>query len=127
MEFLKKRYRNGLKRAIEYRWITMGVGLASLAVALFLTFSGVIGSEFLPHLDEGAIWARGEMANSVGETEGTRFAQQSRHILASFPEVTRSSRKPARPTMEPTREDSQHGILRRLEAQGPMATCLSSE
>jgi cobalt-zinc-cadmium resistance protein CzcA len=60
-----------------------------MAIALFLTFSGTIGSEFLPHLDEGAIWARGAMANSVGETEGTRFAQQSRYILASFPEVTK--------------------------------------
>jgi cobalt-zinc-cadmium resistance protein CzcA len=89
MEFLKKRYRNGLKWAVEHRWFTVGVGLASLAVALFLTFSGIIGSEFLPHLDEGAIWARGEMANSIGETEGTRFAQQSRYIFASFPEVTK--------------------------------------
>jgi cobalt-zinc-cadmium resistance protein CzcA len=87
MEFLKDRYRNGVKWAIENRWITVGAGLASLAVALFLTFSGVIGSEFLPHLDEGAIWARGAMANSIGETEGTRFAQHSRYILASFPEV----------------------------------------
>jgi cobalt-zinc-cadmium resistance protein CzcA len=89
MEFLKDRYRNGVKWAIENRWITFGVGLASMAVALFLTFSGIIGSEFLPHLDEGAIWARGAMANSIGETEGTRFAQQSRYILASFPEVTK--------------------------------------
>ena len=79
----------GARWAIEHRWITVGVGLASLAVALFLTFSGVIGSEFLPHLDEGAIWARGAMANSVGETEGTRFTQQSRYIFASFPEVTK--------------------------------------
>jgi heavy metal efflux system protein len=89
MEFLKERYRGAVKWAIENRWITVGVGLASLAVALFLTFSGLIGSEFLPHLDEGAIWARGAMANSVGETEGTRFAQQNRYIFASFPEVTK--------------------------------------
>jgi cobalt-zinc-cadmium resistance protein CzcA len=89
MEFLKERYRNGVKWAIENRWITVGVGMASMVCALFLTFSGTIGSEFLPHLDEGAIWARGAMANSVGETEGTRFAQQSRYILASFPEVTK--------------------------------------
>ncbi|MGO9517202.1 MAG: efflux RND transporter permease subunit, partial [Candidatus Korobacteraceae bacterium] len=54
MEFLKDRYRDVVKLAIENRWITFGVGLASMAVALFLTFSGVIGSEFLPHLDEGA-------------------------------------------------------------------------
>jgi len=89
MEFLKDRYRGAVKWAIEHRWITVGVGMASLAGALFLTFSGVIGSEFLPHLDEGAIWARGAMANSIGETEGTRFAEHSRYILASFPEVTK--------------------------------------
>jgi cobalt-zinc-cadmium resistance protein CzcA len=89
MEFLKDRYRGAVKLAIENRWITVGVGLVSMALALFLTFSGVIGSEFLPHLDEGAIWARGAMANSVGETEGTRFAQQSRYAFASFPEVTK--------------------------------------
>jgi cobalt-zinc-cadmium resistance protein CzcA len=89
MEFLKDWYRGAVKWAIENRWITIGVGLASLAGALFLTFSGIIGSEFLPHLDEGAIWARGAMANSIGETEGTRFAQQNRYIFASFPEVTK--------------------------------------
>ncbi len=89
MEFLKDRYRGAVKLAIENRRITVGVGLASLALALFLAFSGVIGSEFLPHLDEGAIWARGAMANSVGETEGTRFAEQNRYIFASFPEVTK--------------------------------------
>jgi cobalt-zinc-cadmium resistance protein CzcA len=55
---------------------------------MYLTFSGIIGAEFLPHLNEGAIWARGAMANSTSLTEGERFATQSRHILASFPEVT---------------------------------------
>jgi cobalt-zinc-cadmium resistance protein CzcA len=89
MIFLIKRYRTSLRSAVEHRAIVVGVGLASLVVAIFLTFSGVIGSEFLPHLDEGAIWARGAMANSVGETEGTRFTQQNRYIFASFPEVTK--------------------------------------
>jgi len=89
LAYLTRRYRNGLRWAVEHRVIVVGVGVISLAVALYLTFSGIIGSEFLPHLDEGAIWARGEMANSVGETEGTRFTQQSRYIFASFPEVTK--------------------------------------
>jgi cobalt-zinc-cadmium resistance protein CzcA len=89
MEFLKDRYRGVVKSAIENRWITFGIALASLVLAAFLTFSGIIGSEFLPHLDEGAIWARGAMANSVGETEGTRFTEQNRKIFASFPEVTK--------------------------------------
>jgi cobalt-zinc-cadmium resistance protein CzcA len=89
MVFLTKRYRNGVRWAVEHRAIVVTGALVSLALAIFLAFSGVIGSEFLPHLDEGAIWARGAMANSVGETEGTRFTQQSRYIFASFPEVTK--------------------------------------
>jgi cobalt-zinc-cadmium resistance protein CzcA len=88
MEFLVKKYRNGVRKAIDHRWLTIGVGLASFLVAMYLTFSGIIGAEFLPHLNEGAIWARGAMANSTSLTEGERFATQSRHILASFPEVT---------------------------------------
>ena len=88
MEFLIKRYRSGVRKAIDHRWLTIGVGLASFLVAMYLTFSGIIGAEFLPHLNEGAIWARGAMANSTSLTEGERFATQSRHILASFPEVT---------------------------------------
>jgi cobalt-zinc-cadmium resistance protein CzcA len=87
--FLTRRYRTSLRWAVEHRAITVGAGVTSLVVAVYLAFSGIIGSEFLPHLDEGAIWARGAMANSVGETEGTRFAQQNRYIFASFPEVTK--------------------------------------
>ena len=62
--------------------------MASFLVAMYLTFSGIIGAEFLPHLNEGAIWARGAMANSTSLTEGERFATQCRQIFASFPEVT---------------------------------------
>jgi len=87
MEFLKNRYRNGLKRAIEHRYITVGIGVSSLVISLFLALSGIIGSEFLPHLDEGAIWARGSLANSTSLTEGKRFTDQARLIFASFPEV----------------------------------------
>ncbi len=88
MTALTNWYRKAVRKAIAHRWITIGVGMASFLVAMFLTFSGTVGAEFLPHLDEGAIWARGAMANSTSLTEGERFATQSRHIFASFPEVT---------------------------------------
>jgi cobalt-zinc-cadmium resistance protein CzcA len=81
-------YRASLKKAIAYRWITIGVAAAALGVSAFLLYSGVIGSEFLPHLDEGAIWVRGTLAPSTGPTEGARVMNQARVILASFPEVT---------------------------------------
>jgi cobalt-zinc-cadmium resistance protein CzcA len=88
MTFLTDRYRYGVRWAIEHRWVTIGVGVAGLCVALFLAFGPLIGGEFLPHLDEGAIWARGSLAPSTSLTEGTRFTTQARHIFASFPEVT---------------------------------------
>lgn len=86
--WLTKWYRGAVREAIEYRWITVSAGLAGFALALYLTFSGIIGAEFLPHLNEGAIWARGELSNSTSLTEGERFTKQCRLVFASFPEVT---------------------------------------
>jgi cobalt-zinc-cadmium resistance protein CzcA len=97
MEFLKNSYRRGLQWAIKNRWITVGCGIAAVAVSMFLAFSGIIGSEFLPHLDEGAIWARGSLANSTSLTEGKRFTDQARLIFASFPEVTTVVSQAGRP------------------------------
>jgi len=56
-----------------------------------------IGSEFLPHLDEGALWVRGTLAPSVGPTEGVHLSNQARIILCSFPEVTQCSSQTGRP------------------------------
>ena len=88
MAYLTERYRRRLRWCLGHRVLTVGVGLVALAVSLFLWFSGIIGSEFLPHLDEGAIWARGTLANSTSLTEGERFTTGARHVFASFPEVT---------------------------------------
>src|ERR1700739_2323268 len=97
MTFLTTRYRSGLRWAIQHRMITFGVGLGALALTLFLAFGGVIGSEFLPHLDEGAIWARGTLSNSTSLTEGKGFATRARLIFASFPEVTKVVSQAGRP------------------------------
>jgi cobalt-zinc-cadmium resistance protein CzcA len=62
MEFLKTRCRGAARWAIEHRFVTVGAAGVGLAVAIYLTMGGVIGSEFLPHLDEGALWVRGALA-----------------------------------------------------------------
>jgi hypothetical protein len=45
-----------LRQAIEHHQITFDV--AALATTVLVVFRGVVGSGSLPHLDEGATWAR---------------------------------------------------------------------
>jgi cobalt-zinc-cadmium resistance protein CzcA len=97
MAFLTERYRRRVRWAIGHRSITAGAGVVALGVTLYLALSGVIGSEFLPHLDEGAIWARGSLAVSTSLTEGERFTKQARLVFASFPEVTKVVSEVGRP------------------------------
>ena len=97
MNWLTGLYRGALRWAIRLRWFTVGVGVASLAAAIYLTVGGVIGSEFLPHLDEGALWVRGTLAPSTGPSEGIRVANQARILLCSFPEVTECTSQVGRP------------------------------
>jgi cobalt-zinc-cadmium resistance protein CzcA len=97
MEFLKTRYREAARWAIEHRFVTIGVAGVGLAVAIYLTVGGMIGSEFLPHLDEGALWVRGTLAPSTGPTEAIRISNQARVVLCSFPEVPQCTSQVGRP------------------------------
>ena len=97
MEWLKVRYRKNVASAIRHRYITVGIAVTGLLLAGYLGLGGVIGSEFLPHLDEGALWVRGTLAQSAGPDEGVRVANKARLILCSFPEVTQCTSQTGRP------------------------------
>jgi cobalt-zinc-cadmium resistance protein CzcA len=97
MNFLTAQYRVAVRWAIRRRWLTVGVGVLGELLALYLALSGVIGSEFLPHLDEGALWVRGTLAPSTGPDEGIRVANQARIVLCSFPEVPQCTSQVGRP------------------------------
>jgi len=97
MHFLTERYRVALRWAIRHRLITVGVAAGMIAATMFIVFSGMIGSEFLPHLDEGALWVRGTLAPSTGPDEGIRVANQARIVLCSFPEVPQCTSQVGRP------------------------------
>jgi cobalt-zinc-cadmium resistance protein CzcA len=88
MAWIAARYEQTLEWIMARRMVAMVAAALIVGVSLYLAFGGVIGSEFLPHLDEGSIWARGTLAPSTGPTEGQRIMDQARLIFASFPEVT---------------------------------------
>jgi cobalt-zinc-cadmium resistance protein CzcA len=97
MEFSVRHYRSAVRWAIRRRTLVLCVGVVGFCFTLFLAFSGVIGSEFLPHLDEGALWVRGTLAPSAGPDEGIRVMNQARVILCSFPEVPQCTSQTGRP------------------------------
>ncbi len=96
MEFLARRYHKLLAHAIHFKWLTVAIAAAGFGFAMYLATS-VIGSEFLPHLDEGAIWVRGTLAPSVGQKDSVDLANRARLVLCSFPEVPQCTSQVGRP------------------------------
>ncbi len=97
LEFVIRNYRKALHRAIKHKALVLLPVAALFIFAISLFAGGFIGSEFLPHLDEGAIWARGTLAPSTGPNEGGEVMQRARLIFASFPEVTKVVSQVGRP------------------------------
>ncbi|MBV9770889.1 MAG: efflux RND transporter permease subunit, partial [Bryobacterales bacterium] len=97
LRILTVRYRAAVRWAIRKRWVVIGVAAMALGATAFLALSGIIGSEFLPHLDEGALWVRGTFAPSTGQSEGVRVANLARVTLAAFPEATIVTSQVGRP------------------------------
>ncbi|MDE3186737.1 MAG: efflux RND transporter permease subunit [Acidobacteriota bacterium] len=97
MHWLIRRYRVAVRAAILHHKITLGVALLLFSVAVYLAAGGPIGSEFLPHLDEGSIWVRGTLPPSEGPTASIDFTNKARIVMASFPEVKQVVSQTGRP------------------------------
>jgi len=94
---LTEHYRRALVWSVHHRWVMVGIAALALSGSIYLVTSDVIGSEFLPHLDEGALWVRGTLAPSTGPSEGIRLSNQARIVLCSFPEATECTSQTGRP------------------------------
>jgi cobalt-zinc-cadmium resistance protein CzcA len=97
VRLITRGYRRALTWAVHHHWAMAGVAAGAVCCSFYLLSSGRIGSEFLPHLDEGAIWVRGTAAPSTGPTAGTALMNRARIIFASFPEVTQVVSQVGRP------------------------------
>jgi cobalt-zinc-cadmium resistance protein CzcA len=96
-EWALAHYRCGLEWCVENTKPVMAAAAALAVAMVVLGTGGFIGSEFLPHLDEGAIWVRGTLAPSAGPATGIDVANRARLILAGFPEVTQVVSQVGRP------------------------------
>jgi cobalt-zinc-cadmium resistance protein CzcA len=85
-EWIKKEYGSELKWCLERPWLTMFV--ATIFFGVSLLFVPFIGGEFMPHLDEGALWVRATMPYTISYEEAAKVAPQIRTILAKYPMVT---------------------------------------
>jgi len=85
-EWIRDRYAAGLDWCLEHRSATMIASLVLFAVSIAIAFTR--GGEFMPKLDEGALWVRATMPYTISFEESSRIVPQVRAILQSFPEVT---------------------------------------
>ena len=97
LEFVVRRYQHDLEWCLLHQKTVVAGAVGLFLVMLFIGMSGLIGSEFLPHLDEGAIWVRGTLPPSTGPSSSIDLAKKARLILSEFPEVTQVVSQVGRP------------------------------
>jgi cobalt-zinc-cadmium resistance protein CzcA len=85
-EWVRDSYGKRLRWCLDHPKST--VGLSVLIFGLSLLLLPFIGGEFLPHLDEGALWVRATMPYTISFEEASKFAPQVRALLMKYPQVT---------------------------------------
>jgi cobalt-zinc-cadmium resistance protein CzcA len=85
-EWVKGIYARHLDRCLDHPKLTLLVAAAIFGATLLLIPS--IGGEFMPHLDEGALWVRATLPYTISFNEASKIAPQIRAILMSYPQVT---------------------------------------
>jgi heavy metal efflux system protein len=78
-------YRPLLEWSTRARPLLLAGATVGLLIAAIVLLN--IGSEFLPKLDEGSLWVRGFMPQTITPTDADALSRHVRAILASFPEV----------------------------------------
>ncbi len=94
-EVVRSAYTRGLDFCLAHPWATTLASVLALGGSLLLIPG--IGAEFMPHLDEGALWVRATMPYTISFEESRKIAPQVRAILRSFPEVTVVASEHGRP------------------------------
>ncbi len=94
-EWIKAWYTRALDWCLARPWTTTGATTALFGASLIMV--PFIGAEFMPHLDEGALWVRATMPYTISFDESAKIVPQIREIIRSFPQVTVVASEHGRP------------------------------
>jgi cobalt-zinc-cadmium resistance protein CzcA len=94
-EAVRAAYARGLDLCLAHPRAATLASAALLGASLLLVPG--IGAEFMPHLDEGALWIRATLPYTISFEESSKISPQVRGILRSFPEVTVVASEHGRP------------------------------
>jgi cobalt-zinc-cadmium resistance protein CzcA len=94
-EWIKNEYASELKWFLDRPWLAiLGCTVIFVASLLLIPF---IGGEFMPHLDEGALWVRATLPYTISYEEAAKIAPQIRDLLSKYPQVTEVGSELGRP------------------------------
>lgn len=94
-EWVKDKYALALDWSLDHPGATMLAATAIFGLTLLLV--PFIGGEFMPHLDEGALWVRATMPYTISFEEASKLSPQVRELLLSYPQVTDVASELGRP------------------------------
>ncbi len=86
VRLLHRIYNPALRFSLNHRALVVGLEL-TLSLGTFFLIAPRLGSEFLPHLEEGNFWIRASMPITLSLEDGEAAARKMREILMRHPEV----------------------------------------
>lgn len=93
--FFRRHYDRGIRRALHFRTMSWIIAFAALiATGILFHF---VGGEFMPALEEGNLWIRGDMQQDISFQSSEKLANDIRATLRAYPEITQVVSQMGRP------------------------------
>jgi len=86
VRMLHRLYDPALRFSLSHRLLVVGIEL-TVSLGTFFVIAPRLGSEFLPHLEEGNFWIRASMPITLSLQDGEAATRKMREILLRHPEV----------------------------------------
>jgi heavy metal efflux system protein len=86
IERLRDGYRSALERLLEH--LPVAYIAAGAALVLVVILGATAGREFLPDLDEGALWLQVDLPTGLSVDQASAMAGELRRVVRAFPETS---------------------------------------